>query len=59
MTRDIIELARAAGFEQFVYGQAECFLCGKEWGAVWPLGAEALECPQCGSYDTYREVTNE
>lgn len=40
--------------EQFCAGQAECLACGREWVAVWPLGADALECPSCGSTDTDR-----
>jgi hypothetical protein len=35
-------------------GQAECIACGHEWVAAWPLGADALECPDCGSTDTDR-----
>jgi Zn finger protein HypA/HybF involved in hydrogenase expression len=33
---------------------AECLDCGKEWVAVFPLGAGDLECPQCGSDNTVR-----
>lgn len=35
-------------------GDAECLTCGAEWIAVWPLGAEAIECPECGGFDTDR-----
>lgn len=42
--------------EQYCAGQAECLKCGHEWVAVWPLGAEPLRCPKCGSDDTVREV---
>lgn len=40
--------------EQWCSGMAECFCCEHTWIAVWPLGAEALECPECGSVDTDR-----
>lgn len=40
--------------EQYCAGPAECLACGREWVAVWPLGADALECPTCGSTDTDR-----
>ena len=36
-------------------GTASCLNCGHEWIAVWPLGAESLECPDCGSTDTDRD----
>lgn len=36
-------------------GNAECLTCGHEWLAVWPLGANDLECPNCGESDTVRE----
>jgi len=36
-------------------GAAWCLDCHHEWVAVWPLGAESLECPACGSTDTDRE----
>ncbi len=36
-------------------GAAWCLECRHEWVAVWPLGAESLECPACGSTDTDRE----
>ena len=35
-------------------GLAECNECDNQWAAVWPLGAADLECPRCGSADTYR-----
>lgn len=41
--------------EQWCHGLAQCLQCGHEWVAVWPLAAEPLECPQCGSSDTVRE----
>jgi hypothetical protein len=37
------------------HGKAECLNCGHEWTAVWPLAAESLECPRCGSTDTDRD----
>lgn len=37
-------------------GGAECIDCGHRWTAAWPLGADALECPECGSTDTDREA---
>ena len=40
--------------EQWCVSQAECFSCGKEWTAVHPLGADNLECPECGNDDTAR-----
>lgn len=39
-----------------VHGCAECLTCEKQWYAVWPLGADALECPRCGGVDTVREI---
>ena len=30
-------------------------LTHEEWVAVWPLGAESLQCPACQSFDTDRE----
>jgi hypothetical protein len=36
-------------------GAASCDDCGHEWMAVWPLGAEALECPKCHGANTDRE----
>ena len=36
-------------------GAAWCLDCHREWIAVWPLGADSLECPSCGSTDTDRE----
>lgn len=36
-------------------GKAECLACEHEWIAVWPLGANDLECPNCGGRDTVRE----
>lgn len=36
-------------------GSAWCLDCHHKWAAVWPLGAESLECPVCGSTDTDRE----
>lgn len=35
-------------------GCAVCLDCDRRWYAVWPLGAEALECPRCGGVDTER-----
>ncbi len=43
----------------YLHGHAECLNCDHKWIAVWPLGADALECPQCGSADTDREAVNE
>jgi hypothetical protein len=37
------------------HGPAACDDCGHRWVAVWPLGAEALECPKCHSTNTDRE----
>ena len=36
-------------------GTSWCLNCHHEWVAVWPLGAESLECPACGSTDTDRD----
>jgi len=36
-------------------GPCECLACGWCWVGVWPLGADPLECKQCGSNDTVRE----
>lgn len=40
--------------EHWLHGWAECLACGHKWIAVWPLGAEALECSNCHSLDTDR-----
>lgn len=37
-------------------GRASCESCGHGWIAVWPAGADNLECPMCGSTDTDREI---
>jgi Zn finger protein HypA/HybF involved in hydrogenase expression len=37
------------------YGPATCNDCGHHWTAVWPLGAEELECPKCHGTNTDRE----
>lgn len=37
-------------------GTAECMKCLKSFMAVWPLGADSLECMHCGSMDTIRSV---
>ena len=37
------------------YGPAICEDCGHRWMAVWPLAADALECPKCHSKNTDRE----
>lgn len=39
----------------WLHGRAECGACGHQWVAVWPLGADLLECPKCGSDSTDRE----
>lgn len=36
------------------HGLAHCDDCGHEWVAVWPLSADTLECPACGSTNTDR-----
>lgn len=41
--------------QRWCKGQAQCIQCGHEWIAAWPLAADPLECPECGSDDTYRE----
>jgi Zn finger protein HypA/HybF involved in hydrogenase expression len=38
-----------------VHGEAVCDDCGHRWVAVWPLGSDALECPNCHSTNTDRE----
>lgn len=43
------------GQQPHTYGPAICEDCGHRWMAVWPLGAEALECPKCHSTNTDRE----
>lgn len=39
-------------------GPANCLNCGREWVAVWPLGADGLVCPTCHGQDTEREASN-
>jgi len=39
-------------------GPANCNQCGREWIGVWPLGADALECPSCHGNDTDRDSVN-
>ena len=36
------------------HGSAECFDCDHRWVAVWPAGADALECPECHGTNTDR-----
>jgi hypothetical protein len=45
--------------EQWCCGNVECFDCGKTWVAVWPLGADMLECPNCGGTNTDRTIEEE
>ncbi len=33
---------------------SECMDCGHKWVAVFPLAAADLECPECGSDNTFR-----
>lgn len=40
--------------EWWCAGRAECLQCNNEWTAVWELGCEPLECPECKSKDTDR-----
>lgn len=41
--------------ELWCSGTGECLDCGHAWPAVWPLAADDLECPGCGSTNTVRE----
>lgn len=43
-------------FAPWCAGLAQCLDCGRKWTAVWPLGAEALECPECGGDNTDRDA---
>lgn len=38
-------------------GAAECLDCDYSWVAVWPVGADALECPNCHGTETDREAS--
>jgi len=38
---------------------AQCLSCGHKWVAVYPLGADDLECPKCNSTDTVRGEDDE
>jgi len=38
-------------------GQAHCVNCGKEWTAAWPIGAEMLDCPSCGTKAVVPPIT--
>jgi hypothetical protein len=38
----------------YTHGTAVCDDCGHTWVAVWPLGADELECPKCHSTNTDR-----
>jgi Zn finger protein HypA/HybF involved in hydrogenase expression len=40
--------------QHWAHGSAECLDCQHTWVAVWPLGADALECPECHSTNTDR-----
>jgi Zn finger protein HypA/HybF involved in hydrogenase expression len=42
---------------QHAHGPAQCDDCGHKWVAVWPLGAEALECPKCHGTNTDRDAS--
>lgn len=46
-----IDVGQMGGAE---FGPAQCLTCAADWMAVWPLGAEPLECPECGGNDTVR-----
>lgn len=41
----------------WVNGSARCLDCGKNWVAVYTLGSEFLECPNCGSRNTDRDLS--
>jgi hypothetical protein len=45
--------------ESFCHGTAECLECNHKWYAVWPLGANALECPKCNGVETDRTQFDE
>lgn len=45
--------------ELWASGHAQCLDCGRHWVAVWPLGADPLECPDCGKFHTTREPFSE
>ena len=40
----------------WLYGIAQCFDCGYEWVAVWPLGADRLQCYHCHGFNTQRQA---
>jgi len=42
--------------EQWCSGRCDCLTCQYEWFGEWPLGIDALECPQCKSTDTDRNA---
>ena len=42
------------GVEGWCHGRADCEQCGHEWVGVWPLDADNLQCPSCGSTETNR-----
>lgn len=48
------EVDRPTSYEQWCHGGVDCIRCDRHWISVWPLGAAALECPYCGSFDTDR-----
>ena len=48
-----------AGMESYCHGLVECLTCNAEWVGVWPLGADALKCINCGGVDTDRTKGDE
>lgn len=42
----------ATGVGVWFTARVECSICTRAWVAVWPEGAERLECPGCGYMNT-------
>lgn len=49
MSDDVIDFeTRRTERQPHLAGEARCLSCGHRWAAVAPVGADWLECPQCG-----------
>lgn len=40
----------------WLVSEVECYLCSKQWVAVFHIESERLECPSCGNMVDAEEV---
>lgn len=45
--------------EVWLSGSMECYLCSKEWVAVFHVESEELECPRCGNMVSAEDIIQE